>query len=70
MISFCLSLAGYFLNGTTRFKLHSYVVWFVANSSWGVINYLSGNYIMSAMFVCYNVFCVYNFIKNKNVEKK
>lgn len=67
LIAFTIALIGYSLNNEKTLN-ESYYCWIISNSLWIVITFIHGNYILSAMFLTYNVFLTYKLqsLINKN----
>lgn len=62
---FLMAIFGYFLNVSDKKdnKIVSYVVWFFSNTGWALYNYSISEREATAMFVVYNLFCVYGIYK-------
>lgn len=66
IIAFSIALTGYALNNKNTIK-ESYYCWIISNSLWSIITFYNNDYILSAMFLIYNIFLSYklNLLINK-----
>lgn len=60
-----IAIYGYISNIANR-KIRSYILWIISNTGWAICNALIKEYELMAMFIIYNLFCIYGIIKEYN----